>query len=82
MELEKVKDIKELAELLISLNGNKQKIIYDIPKDSPSSKSSHGQLDISKIKQLGWQPHISEEEGFEKTLKYTQNIEGNFYAQL
>ncbi len=67
--------IKELAELLISLNGNKQKIIYDIPKDSPSSKSSHGQLDISKIKQLGWQPVISEKEGFDRTLKYlTDNL--------
>lgn len=62
--------IKELAELLIDLSDNKDlKVVFDIPKDAPSSKSTHGQLDISKIKKLGWNPKITEREGFARTIK-------------
>ena len=62
--------ILELANLLVSLPENKtSKVIINISADAPSAKSSHGQLDISKIKLLGWKPCITEKEGFQRTIK-------------
>lgn len=62
--------ILELANLLVNLPENKaSKVIIDIPENTPSANSSHGQLDISKIKLLGWTPNISEKDGLQRTIK-------------
>lgn len=68
--------IKELADLLISLADNKNlKVIFEIADKNPSSKSTHGQLDITKIQKLGWTPIIPEKEGFRRTLSALKNKE-------
>ena len=48
--------IKELAEIICGKIGFKGKIIWDINKPDGTPKK---QLDISKIKKIGWMPKTS-----------------------
>ena len=59
--------IKELAELMLSISGNKLEIKFELPKkgDIPHSQAN---IDLAK-KELGFYPKISLKEGLEKLLK-------------
>lgn len=59
--------IKELAYLISNFTNFKGQIIWD--KNRPDG-TPRKQLDISKIKSLGWAPKISLKKGIENTLKY------------
>ena len=59
--------IKELAYLISDFTDFKGQIIWD--KNRPDG-TPRKQLDISKIKSLGWAPKISLKKGIENTLKY------------
>ena len=62
--------IKKMAEIIINASNNKKlSLEFDIDEKSVSSKVSHGLLDNSKIKKLGWSPVIKEKEGFKRTLE-------------
>lgn len=61
--------IKELAEIILSLSDNKNLELEFNISNSVSSKSTHGLLDNSKIKKLGWYPQIKEQEGFIRTIE-------------
>ena len=52
--------IKELAHLVAQATGFNGKIVWDHTKPDGTPKK---QLDISKIKSLGWKPRISLEKG-------------------
>ena len=60
--------IMQLANEIIHLTGNKNKIVYkELPEDDPKVR----QPDISKAKKLlGWVPKIERLEGLRRTLKY------------
>ena len=63
--------ILELANMLVSLSGNKNITVRrEISASAPSSKVANGLLDISKLKSMGWYPNISEEKGFKRTMDY------------
>ncbi len=62
--------ILELARLIVKVSHSKKsKIEIHIDPQNVSSKVSHGLLDNRKLKNLGWKPEISEEEGFSRTLE-------------
>ena len=58
--------IKELANNIASAAGFKGEIIWDINKPDGTPKK---QLDVSKIKALGWESKISLKEGIKNTLE-------------
>jgi len=60
--------LKELAEMVIELAGNKSQIVYKpLPQDDPKTRRP----DIAKAQRLlGWQPQISLEEGLLKTIEW------------
>jgi len=64
--------LKEFAEEVLKLTGNKVKIIYKpLPVDDPKQR----QPDITKAKELlGWEPKVSRAEGLEKTYNYFKNL--------
>lgn len=64
--------LKDFAEEVLKLTGNKVKIIYKpLPVDDPKQR----QPDITKAKELlGWEPKISRAEGLEKTYNYFKNL--------
>lgn len=66
--------IKDLANTISAITNNKIKVKFNTTNNSQSSQSAHGQLDITKIRALGWEPKISEEEGFRRTIEYYNNI--------
>lgn len=65
--------ILELAELLISLYPGKGiRVQMNIPRNEAGyirSPLSRGLPDISKIKKLGWEPRISVQEAFRRTIE-------------
>ena len=61
--------IKELANKISNLVNYKGKIIWDKNKPDGTPKK---QLDISRIKNLGWVPKISLEEGILKTIEHLE----------
>lgn len=64
----------ELANIVIKASGNPSlKVEFDIDPASVSSASGHGLLSIDKIKALGWNPKIPEDEGFKRTINYYQS---------
>lgn len=65
--------IKELAEIICKHSNNEINIKYDIKSTNNSSSSKNGLEDISRIKGLGWEPRISEEEGFKRTIEFYKN---------
>ena len=63
--------IKELAEIICDKIGFKGKIIWDTTKPDGTFKK---QLDISKIKKIGWTPTTSLEKGLELTIDFYQKL--------
>jgi dTDP-glucose 4,6-dehydratase len=64
--------LKEFAEEILALTGNKVKIIYKpLPVDDPKQR----QPDITKAKNiLGWQPQVSRREGLKITYDYFKSL--------
>jgi dTDP-glucose 4,6-dehydratase len=64
--------LKEFAEEVLALTGNKVKIIYKpLPEDDPKQR----QPDISRAKQLlGWQPKVKRNEGLKITYEYFKSL--------
>ena len=67
--------IKELAECIADLIGFKGEIEWDITKPDGTPKK---QLDVSKIKSLGWESKIDLKEGIKNTiLEYQEYVKKN-----
>lgn len=64
--------LKDFAEEILALTGNKVKIIYKpLPVDDPKQR----QPDITRAKQLlGWEPKISRKEGLKITYEYFKSL--------
>ena len=64
--------LKDFAEEILALTGNKVKIIYKpLPVDDPKQR----QPDITRAKQLlGWEPMISRNEGLKITYEYFRSL--------
>ena len=60
------KQIKELAKKIALSSGFKGKILWDRNKPDGTPKK---QLNIEKIKKLGWEPQIKLDEGIKDTLE-------------
>lgn len=62
--------IKELAELAVSVSKNRKlKIIYnndELISSNPSSTQQNANMDITKIRNLGWVPRVNEREGLRR----------------
>ncbi len=63
--------VKELAEKIIKLTGNKSKIVYNpLPEDDPIKRKP----DISLAKEkLSWEPKVDVDEGLKWTIDYFKN---------
>jgi dTDP-glucose 4,6-dehydratase len=64
--------LKEFAEEILQLTGNKVKIAYKpLPEDDPKQR----QPDISKAKKLlGWEPKVNRKEGLKLTYEYFRSL--------
>jgi len=64
--------LKDFAEEILALTGNKVKIIYKpLPVDDPKQR----QPDITKAKKLlGWEPTISRQDGLKITYEYFRSL--------
>jgi dTDP-glucose 4,6-dehydratase len=64
--------LKEFAEEVLSLTGNKVKIVYKpLPQDDPKQRKP----DITKAKELlGWEPRVHRSEGLKVTYEYFKNL--------
>lgn len=64
--------LKEFAEEILALTGNKVKIIYKpLPVDDPKQR----QPDITKAKTvLGWEPKVSRKDGLKMTYEYFRSL--------
>lgn len=64
--------LKDFAEEVLALTGNKVKIIYKpLPVDDPKQR----QPDISKAKKiLGWEPRINRKDGLKVTYDYFKSL--------
>jgi dTDP-glucose 4,6-dehydratase len=64
--------LKEFAEEILALTGNKVKIIYKpLPVDDPKQR----QPDITKAKTiLGWEPKVNRQEGLKITYDYFKSL--------
>jgi len=60
-------EIRELAELIKSVVGNKSQIIFDASKPDGTPRKL---LDVSRMLTLGWRPRISLEEGIGSTYRW------------
>jgi len=67
--------IKNLADKISSLLNYKGKILWDDSKPDGTPKK---QLDISKIKNLGWEPKTPLEEGILKSIRSYEREKTNF----
>ena len=64
--------LKDFAEEVLKLTGNKVKIIYKpLPEDDPKQRKP----DITKAKKiLGWEPKVERAEGLTKTFDYFKSL--------
>ena len=64
--------LKEFAEEILALTGNKVKIIYKpLPVDDPKQR----QPDITRAKKLlGWEPKVSRKDGLKITYEYFRSL--------
>jgi dTDP-glucose 4,6-dehydratase len=64
--------LKEFAEEILALTGNKVKIVYKpLPVDDPKQR----QPDITKAKAiLGWEPKVKRKEGLKITYEYFKSL--------
>jgi GDP-L-fucose synthase len=66
--------IRELAELVRELTGFQGQIVYDTSKPDGTPRK---QLDVSKLRALGFRARIGLREGVEDTLRwYLANVAG------
>jgi len=63
--------IRDLATLLLELNGD-DRLGLRLGPGTPfaAAPRSSGHFDISKAAELGWQPHVSAEQGFARMLRH------------
>lgn len=63
--------VYELAELVLRLTGSKSELIFlPLPQDDPQQRKP----DITKARNLGWEPQVSLEDGLKETIKYFKGI--------
>jgi GDP-L-fucose synthase len=67
--------VKELAEIIQRVIGYKGSIIWDINKPDGTPRKL---MDVSKMKELGWQYSIELEEGIKKTYQWFLNNKNTF----
>jgi len=68
---ERAISLRELAELLVSMQGEGEYRIVDFPADRKAIDIGDYQGDFSRIRRvLGWTPAVPLEEGLERTLAY------------
>lgn len=72
--------LKDFAEEILALTGNKVKIIYKpLPVDDPKQR----QPDITKAKTLlGWQPKVNRSEGLRITYDYFKSLPREEWGRL
>jgi dTDP-glucose 4,6-dehydratase len=72
--------LKDFAEEILSLTGNKVKIIYKpLPVDDPKQRRP----DISKAQKiLGWEPKINRSEGLKVTYEYFKTLPQEEWSKL
>jgi len=58
--------VKDLATMIKDIVGFKGNILHDLSKPDGTPRKL---LDVSKIKQLGWEPKVSLEEGIRRTYE-------------
>jgi GDP-L-fucose synthase len=64
--------IRELAELIARVVGYEGEFVFDSSKPDGTPRKL---LDVSRLRELGWEPKVSLEEGIERTYQwYQQNI--------
>ena len=61
--------VREVAELILRLSGSESPLIYKpLPEDDPKQRCP----DITRARKvLGWEPHVSAEEGLKMTLEWS-----------
>ncbi len=66
------RSILEIAQLIKNLTNSRSEIIFEnLPEDDPKARKP----DISRAKKtLGWEPRVTTEEGFKKTIEYFKSI--------
>jgi len=67
--------VKELAEIIQRVIGHKGSILWDINKPDGTPRKL---MDVSKMKELGWQYSIELEEGIKKTYQWFLNNKNTF----
>jgi len=71
---DRVISLKELADLLVEMNGNGNYTIHSFPAERKRIDIGDYYSDYSKIKSmLGWEPKVSLREGLTRTLDYYRN---------
>ncbi|MBA2329583.1 MAG: SDR family oxidoreductase [Flavisolibacter sp.] len=72
--------LKEFAEEILELTGNKVSIIYKpLPEDDPKQRKP----DITKAKELlQWQPKVQRKEGLKVTYSYFKNLPADEWNKL
>lgn len=72
--------LKQFAEEVLELTGNKVKIIYKpLPVDDPKQRKP----DITKAKEiLGWEPRVERKEGLTKTYDYFKSLPSEEWGRL
>lgn len=72
--------LKDFAEEVLALTGNKVKIIYKpLPADDPRQRKP----DITKAKNLlGWEPKINRKEGLARTYAYFKSLSPEEWSKL
>ncbi|MDO9463400.1 MAG: NAD-dependent epimerase/dehydratase family protein, partial [Deltaproteobacteria bacterium] len=65
--------IRELAELVAKIVGFKGELVFDTSRPDGTPRKL---LDVSKLRELGWQPNLSLREGIRQTCEWyrTQTI--------
>ena len=62
--------IREMADKILQTTNSKSKIVcVPLPEDDPIQRKPV--ISLAK-KELGWNPHVSLDEGLDKTIKYFQ----------
>jgi GDP-L-fucose synthase len=59
--------IRELAELVAKIVGFKGELVFDTSRPDGTPRKL---LDVSKLRELGWQPNISLREGIRQTCEW------------
>jgi UDP-glucuronate decarboxylase len=63
--------IRGIAELVIEMTNSKSSIVYqDLPEDDPTRRRPN----ISRAKELGWDPCVDIREGLRKTIRYFETV--------